>query len=131
MGMYLSIHWNLDEIIGEVKQVYPGIAALLPILGDAIPDLVALSMRDRAAGADYYLDEFVRENLGSEYSYLGLFFKSQSKRWYQEVVRSASLYTFEYDEFFIEDICQLSPTVLLVKVWVEYHYEGCDLASGE
>lgn len=122
--MYLNIHWDLSEIICETKFRYPKLDTMFPNLKEAVSDLVAMALRDRVAGVDYDLNSFIRDNLGSEFHYLGLFFKAQSARWYQEILHTTALYTYEYDEFYIEDIRQLTPSMLLIKVWVEYHYEG-------
>lgn len=124
MGQRLNVLWDLDEIMGEVKMLFPQSFGYFTAYPEAVNDLVSMAIRDRAAGSEYYLDEFIRENLGSEFQAVGLWFKANSAHWYREIVQSVGLYTADYDEFFIEDVRQLTPAKLLIIVWVEYHYEG-------
>lgn len=124
MGQYLNVLWDLDEIMGEVKMLFPAVFGLFKSYPEAVNDIASLALRDRSNGTEYYLDEFIRDNLGSEFQYLGLWFKANSAHWYREIVNSVAQYVAEYDEFFIEDIRQYSPTKLLIVAWVEYHYEG-------
>lgn len=116
-------------MVAEADLLCPIIRQSFPELKELTHDLVALTLRDSAMGADYYLEAFIRDQLGSDYAFLNLFFKAQSARWYGEVVRTAAQLTAAFDEFYIEDIVQLSPTKLLVKVWVEYQYEGESITS--
>lgn len=125
--MYQVVKWDMSEIVGDVYKLYPTVPAMFPNFSEAVHDLAALALRDRSMGTNNYLDDFIELNLGSEYQYLGLFFRSNAARWYQEIVGFVSLAACEFDEFTIEDIVQYSPTQLKVMVNVEYHYEGSSL----
>lgn len=125
--MYRLVKWDMEEIIGDVRKLYPKLFQLFPNFREVISDLIALSLRDRSMGTNDSLDNFIELELGAEYAYLALFFRANSIRWYREVVAFISLVACEFDEFTIEDIVQHTPNTLHVKVWVTYHYEGSSL----
>lgn len=125
--MYHVVHWDMTEIVGDVYKLFPALPALFPNFREAVHDLAAMALRDRSMGTNNFLDDFIDLNLGSEYQYLGLFFRVNSVRWYKEIISFVSLVACEFDEFTIEDIVQHSPTQLKVMVNVAYHYEGSSL----
>lgn len=127
--MHRFVHWDLTEIVRETKQVYPGIENLFPNFHEAVNDLASMALRDRSMGTNDNLDDFIDNNLSSDFQFLGLFFRNLSINWYREIVQFVTHAAREYDEFSIDDIVQHSPTVLIVKVNVIYHYEGSPLTE--
>jgi hypothetical protein len=113
----------MAEIVAEVKMSYPGIVKLFPNFTEMVNDLAALAIKDRSSGYGSCLEEFIASNLGSAFHYLELFFRAQSGRWYTEIIQFVSNTTSEYDEFFIEDVWQITPNLLSVRIWAEYRID--------
>lgn len=115
------IYWEMAEFMGEVELLYPTLSQKFPNMRELIPDMVSLALRDFSWGTDNGLSEFIEQNLSSEFQYLGLFFKANGRRWYNEISDFVSQRTQNYDWFSIDDIVQQTPTQLLIKV-VTGHY---------
>ena len=122
--MYRMVYWDIDEFFREFVLRYPHVVSLFGGYPEAINDLIALSLRDAAVGAHYYLDDFVNTNYGTGYEAICTLFRAHAVRWYGEILRFVGQHSALYDNFYIEEILQFSPRILLVKVFAEYRY--CD-----
>lgn len=119
--MQANLYWDISEMVAEVEMFHPTIQTASTHFREIAADMVALSLRDMNTGTHNYLDDFIDQNLGSEFQGLGLFFRSYTVRWLQEIVVFADMTTRDFDWFEIDDITQTSPTLLLVKLNVGYY----------
>ena len=134
--MKAVVHWDLSEMIGEAdfafKQHSPFVDGHDEIIRDTpvewkhlLADLAAIALRDQAAGTDALAD-FVESNIGRNYEFLGLFFKSQARRWYKEMTWFTDFTARDFDWYVIDDVTQLTPMMLRVAIHGGYYHENPD-----
>lgn len=117
-----TLYWDLSETVAEVKLFHPRLVQSVPHFHDLVADLAAMSLRDMSMGTHNCLDDFIDQNLGSEFHYLALFFRRHTQPTYQEITQFADRSIGNFDWFEIDDITQLSPLLLKISLNVGYYH---------
>jgi len=125
--MERSIRWDLSEMLGEIDYMLrEHRMSQRPALKELIADMASLALRDLSAGTNNFLDEFIESNVGSEFHGLALFFRSRAVGWYKEITAFTDHAIADFDWFEVDDIVQLTPTLLNIKLNVGYYHENPD-----
>lgn len=125
--MQREVRWDLGEMLGEADFALKGRPlSTNQALRDLVADMASLALRDISTGTNNFLDEFLDSNVGSEHHYLALFFRTRAAQWYQEITSFINKASHEFDWFSIDDITQITPTLLRIKLNVGYYHENPD-----